>query len=530
MNPFLLTDAYKISHPEQYPDNTEYVYSNTTPRNSRMSGVDEVVVFGVQYLIRKYLIEEFNQHFFSRPLDEVIDELRTFFDDYFGPGKVDLTKYERLHALGYLPIRIKALPEGTRCPTGVPFMTVVNTHPEFYWVTNFIETLTQTVVWSPLTCATIADIYRKVLDGYAELTSDCPEFVPFQGHNFSMRGMSSIESGVTADAGHLLSFVGSDTLPGNVFVRKYYGATSDDGIVSCSVPATEHAVMCAGGDENERDTFRRLICDVHPSGIVSIVSDTWDLWKVLTEIAPSLRSEIESRDGKVVFRPDSGDPVKIVCGYFVKYGCEVPKSRDQLEQFWEDGYDAVCTPEGVYMDDRGRVLSENEVKGCVALLHEQFGAAKNSKGFYELNPKVGLIYGDSITIDRCKAICDQLMRKGYASTNLVYGIGSYTYQYNTRDTFSIACKATWVQINGVEHEIFKDPITDDGTKKSAKGLLCVYEEDGKLLLKDQATHEEEESSLLEDVFIDGAELNSHSLSEIRNRLSGSRVSDMTALK
>lgn len=255
INPFLLTDAYKISHPEQYPPGTEYVYSNVTPRSSRLEGVNSIVVFGLQYFIKEYLIDQFNDNFFNRDKQEVLDELQSFFDEYFGRDSVDVTKYGDLHDLGYLPLRIKALPEGTRCPIGVAFCTIENTDPKFYWLTNFIETLSQTIIWNPITSATIAADYKRILTKYNTETVGNTDFVPFQAHNFSMRGMSSLESGLTTDAGHLLSFVGSDTIPGNLFVKKYYGAGDPrkrppvfpEGMISTSVPATEHAVACVGG-------------------------------------------------------------------------------------------------------------------------------------------------------------------------------------------------------------------------------------------------------------------------------------------
>jgi nicotinamide phosphoribosyltransferase len=530
MNPFLMTDAYKISHPEQYPEGTEYVYSNITPRGSRIEGVNEVVVFGTQYFIKEYLINTFNENFFSRDKEEVIAELDAFFAEYFGPGSVDTQRHADLHDLGYLPLSIKALPEGTKCPMGVPYATIINTDPKFGWLTNFIETLSQTVIWNPLTSATIANRYRKLLDSFAEETGGPAEFVPFQGHNFSMRGMSSFESGYTTDGGHLLSFVGSDTLSGNVFVKEYYNANPEDGMISCSVPATEHAVMCAGGEDDERETFRRLIQDIYPSGIVSIVSDTWNLWDVLLDIAPSLKDEIEARDGKVVFRPDSGDPVKIVCGY--NYVLSNRNSEDFLEYinhrtgheyYFGETYDAVKTIDGKYFDSRGRELTENEIKGCIQILWEQFGGTTNHMGYKELNPKVGLIYGDSITFERCERICQELKNKGFASTNVVFGIGSFTYQYNTRDTFSIACKATWVQINGVPKNIFKDPITDNGMKKSACGLLRVDKKGGSLVLSQEVTPEEEKGGELVEVFRDGKLLVDHTLKEIRERLDSTLV-------
>lgn len=494
-NPFLLTDAYKISHPDQYPDKTEFVVSNVTARTSRLPGVDKIVVFGIQYWIDRWLLQPFYEGFFNRDWEDVADELVTFFESYFGPEAVKMDRIKALHDLQYLPLRIKSLPEGTRCPIGVPFMTIENTHEDFGWLTNFVETLCQTTIWNPIVAATIAHQYRELMDDYAERTSSTPELVDFQAHNFSMRGMSSVESGITTDLGHVLSFKGSDTLIGNKIARLYYGA---EGLVSCSVPATEHAVMCAGGRGDERETFRRLIADTYPAGIISIVSDTWNLWDVLTDIAPSLRKEIEARDGKVVFRPDSGNPVNIICGYdTLAFTGLVETAQKELTtnpdlQLSIDHYKAEalqCSDGWVRCSD-GKRLSPEEVQGSVRLLEKHFGSTVNDKGYRELNPKVGVIYGDSITYDRAKAILSRLQAMGYASTNVVLGIGSYTYQYNTRDTFGIACKATWAQVNGVGHDIYKDPVTDDGTKKSACGLLRVDKVDGEYVLRQQVSLED----------------------------------------
>lgn len=312
------SDYYKFSHPDQYPEGTEFVYSNTTPRSSRMEGVKEVVVFGPQYLVQEFFIDRWNETFFSKSKEVAIGSLKRLMDCTLGKDSVDVSRYEALWKLGYLPLRVKALPEGTLCPIGVPFMTIVNTLPEFYWLTNFVETLTQTVLWQGIVSATIAREYKKVLTQYAQETSDCPDFVQWQGHDFSMRGMSSLETGCLSGAAHLLSFTGTDTVPAIEFLEYFYGANVENELVGGSVPATEHAVMCAGGEDDEKETFRRLLEDIYPTGIVSVVSDTWDFWHVLNSILPSLKPLIMSRNGKLVIRPDSGDPVKIVTGYFSK--------------------------------------------------------------------------------------------------------------------------------------------------------------------------------------------------------------------
>jgi nicotinamide phosphoribosyltransferase len=372
----------------------------------------------------------------------------------------------------------KALPEGASVPIRVPMFTMYNTIPEFFWLTNYFETLLSAVIWLPCNSATIAKQYRKVLDKYAEETSSMPGFVDWQGHDFSMRGMGGIEAAVTSAAGHLLSFTGSDTIPAIDFFEEYYNANADTELIAGSVAATEHSVMCMGTTEGEYETFKRLICEVYPKGIVSIVSDTWDLWKVLTDYLPRLKDEIVSREGKVVVRPDSGDPVDIICG----------------------------NPNG---------KTEQEKKGVIELLWDVFGGTVNAKGFKELVPQIGAIYGDSITVTRATAICERLKAKGFASTNVVLGIGSFTYQYNTRDTFGFAMKATYGEVHGDGRAIFKDPITDDGTKKSAKGLMKIEWVEGKYTLKDEVSWEEEQKGELKEVFRDGKLLIDQSLSDIR---------------
>jgi nicotinamide phosphoribosyltransferase len=349
------------------------------------------------------------------------------------------------------------------------------------------------MLWQPMTSATLAYEYRKLFEGWAEKTGCKADIIPgvlsnidIQGHDFSMRGMSGSGSAVLSGVGHAISFKGSDTLPVMVAMKDFYNA--EDELIVCSVPATEHSVMCAGGDgEGEFETFKRLITETYPSGIVSIVSDTWDLWKVLTEYLPRLKAEIIARDGKIVIRPDSGDPVDIICG--------------TVSNAKKEGYAPVA-------------------KGVVQLLWETFGGTTNELGFKELDSHIGCIYGDAITISRADEMCKRLYEKGFASTNWVAGIGSFTYQYNTRDTFGFAMKATYVEVNDEGREIFKDPITDDGTKKSAKGLMYVQKNDfnGEYELIDQVCETKEEMGELKTLFVDGLFHDEYSLSQIRERL------------
>ncbi|PZR23684.1 MAG: nicotinate phosphoribosyltransferase [Flavobacterium psychrophilum] len=481
MNPLLLTDGYKADHRRQYPDGTTLVYSNWTPRKSRIANVDEVIFFGLQYFIKKYIIEDFENDFFKKPKAEVVKKYARRLNNYLGPNEIGTAHIEALHDLGYIPMVFKALPEGASVLVRVPMFTMYNTLPEFFWLTNYFETLLSAVVWLPCNSATIANQYRKILDKYAAETSSVPEFVDWQAHDFSMRGMGGIEASLTSSAGHLLSFTGSDTIPAIDFLEEYYNADSDKELIAGSVPATEHSVMCMGTTDGEYETFKRLICDVYPKGIVSIVSDTWDLWKVLTDYLPRLKDVISGRDGKVVVRPDSGNPADILCG----------------------------NPNG---------KTEQERKGVVELLWDVFGGSVNNKGYKELIPQIGAIYGDSITIERATEICERLKQKGFASTNVVLGIGSFTYQYNTRDTFGFAMKATYGEVKGQGREIFKDPITDDGTKKSAKGLMKVVKENGNYKLIDQVSWEQEQTGELKEVFRDGKLLIDQSLAEIRERV------------
>ncbi|UKN00771.1 nicotinate phosphoribosyltransferase [Paracrocinitomix mangrovi] len=486
MNPLLCTDGYKVDHRRQYPDKTTLVYSNWTPRKSRIEGIDEVVFFGLQYFLKRYVIDDFERDFFSRPKEEVVNEYARRINNYLGPNNVGTDHIAALHDLGYVPMVFKALPEGVAVPIRCSMFTMYNTKPEFFWLTNYFETLLSTTVWMPCNSATIAHQYRKVLNKYAQQTSSVPEFVDWQGHDFSMRGMAGLEAAELSGAGHLLSFTGTDTIPAIEFLEKYYNANAEKELIGGSVAATEHSVMSMGTNNAEQETFRRLITEVYPAGIVSIVSDTWDLWKVLTEYLPNLKNEVLAREGKVVIRPDSGDPVDIICGH-------------------TSG------------------ISDADKKGVIELLWDIFGGTVNEKGFKELDPHIGAIYGDSITIERATNICERLKAKGFASTNVVLGVGSYTYQYNTRDTFGFAMKATYGEVEGVGREIYKDPVTDDGTKKSAKGLIKVEKSGDTYVMKDQVSWEEEQTGELKEVFRDGKLLKDWSLAEIRNNLKGELV-------
>lgn len=525
--PLTLLDFYKTGHKEQYPENTTLVYSNLTPRSvkylPKIGGTDDkVVFFGLQYLIKDYLIDLFNKEFFALPKADVVGYFKRRLDNSLFTD-ADVKHIEVLHDLGYLPVLIKALPEGTAVNARIPVFTIENTLPEFFWLTNFLETLLSAVIWKPCTSATIARKYKKLLNNFADETGVDRSFVEFQGHDFSFRGMSGVEDAILSGAAHLTSFVGTDTVPAIDFLEDYYNADVTKELVGCSVPATEHSVQClnaeyTGEAPEEYNSYHRLITKIYPKGIVSIVSDTFDFWGVLTELLPKLKTEILARDGKVVIRPDSGDPVKIVAGYKV-----APFGVD----FFSEDFDAFIAQDGktyeLIVDEspeniRGRELSKEEVKGAVEVLWELFGGTLTDKGFKVLDSHIGLIYGDSITLERANEILTRLKNKGFASNNIVFGIGSYTYQYQTRDTLGFAVKATAGIVNGKIKEIFKKPKTDDGMKNSAKGFLIVIKDpiDGEYHLYDQV--EAGTDSELLPVFEDGELLIDQSLQEIRDRI------------
>ncbi len=477
MNAILLTDGYKTGHHQQYPKGTEQVYSNWTPRSNKYApeGCDKILSFGQQYVV-KWLHDYFNTHFFSKPKAQVCEEIKTELSLYLG-ADYDVTHFEALHDLQYLPIKIKSLPEGVEVPVRTPMLTVVNTHPDFYWVTNFLETILSTMLWQPMTSATIALRYKRIFKDWAQKTDpDNIGFIDFQGHDFSMRGMGGLQSALSSGMGHAAVFMGSDTLPVISGLRHYYQA---EGFVVGSVNATEHSVMCAGTKDDEIGTFRELL-NTYPTGILSVVSDTWDLWKVLTDYLPQLKQEILARDGKLVIRPDSGDPVDIICGTANANGGSTPQE-----------------------------------KGVVELLWDLFGGKVNAQGYKVLDQHIGAIYGDSITTERAAQICQRLADKGFATTNVVLGIGSFTYQFNTRDTFGFAMKATSVVVNRERREIFKDPVTDDGVKKSAKGLVKVELVDGEYTLIDQVSETEEMEGELKVIYQNGNFENEITLNTIR---------------
>lgn len=562
--PTVLCDFYKTSHRPQYPKGTEVIYSTLTPRSNKfMPTIDKVVTFEIQSFVKEYLIGYFNKYFFARKKEDVVAEYARVIKFCLGEENPDTTHIAELHDLGYLPVRIKALKEGTLVPMRVPMMTIENTMPKFFWITNYLETLISAELWQGITSASIALQYRKILNKYAMRTVGNTNGVEFQGHDFSMRGMSSLQSAQKSGAGHLLSFVGTDTIPAILYLEKHYNANIEKELVGTSIPATEHSVMCANG-QDEYEVFKRMITEVYPNGLVSIVSDTWDFWNIVGTVIPRLKDVIEKRDGKVVIRPDSGVPEDILCGKYIEDLTDPnypdTKPEHMIDHFSEkiqymdlcgDGYhgdeeyEFTFKLDGKYYrmtvgvdynrhDKRYYYIESTKMRkveeftpsiedlGLIEALWNVFGGTITEKGYKVLAPCIGAIYGDAITLERCETICQRLAEKGFASTNVVFGIGSFTYQHNTRDTFGFAMKATYAVINGEEKLIYKDPKTDSGMKKSQKGRVVVLEEDGELKYIDGLNKEEQVSYFgkdqLEQVFFNGQLHRDESLQEIRERI------------
>jgi nicotinamide phosphoribosyltransferase len=443
-------DFYKSGHKYQMEPGTSHLYEGWTPRATRVEDCSFVIAVGLQAALHYDFGILAKETFFDQPKKKILDSYQRRMDRSIGPG-LDIRHIGDLHELGYLPLEFWALPEGTRVPHKVPIFTVENTHPDFAWLPGYAEDLLSSRLWIPSTTAATAYQYKQMFTNWARLTGGNANFVPFQAHDFSFRGHTSPESAAMSGLGHLVFFDGTDMVPSLDIIDDIYAGDAQYGK---SIPATEHMVMCLGGKNHEFETYQRLL-DQYPSGHIGIVSDTWHLWNVIENYLPRLKPQIMNRAGTLVLRPDSGNPVHILTG-------------DDREK----------------RDYRVR-------QGVVELLWNQFPGSWNHKQFKEVDSHISCIYGDSITLDRGNKICQRLANKGFASTNWVAGVGSYTYQYVTRDTHGFALKATWARNKGEERFMSKDPITDDGVKRSASGRMAVISEDGPLKLVDGLYEEEQ---------------------------------------
>jgi nicotinamide phosphoribosyltransferase len=504
----LAKDAYKAFHPLAYHPEVSEVYANYINRYGRLSNIPTkinlggVVNIGAQRFCEDFLIGEFNDTFFNLDEDVAIEQHARVFRAMLGREFSD-ERLRNLHKLGYLPLRLKTLPEGTITPYGVTNISVRSTKDGFQWLTNSIETVMSCEVSGISTSCTTATAYLKTFIKYARLTGLDEEFCKFQGHDFSMRGMIfGREGAYISGLGHLASgLAGTDTMGSVLMAEKFYGANLETDLIGVSVDATEHSVTCSWIEEGEEEFCKYLMSEASPSGDLSVVADTWDFEKFVCVTVPNLKEAIMARDGSFIIRPDTGCPVKVLTGYTSE-----EMSMDYRGKFYP-------------LDDDGEVnysktLTQFEIDGLIETLWNQFGGTLTDKGYKLLDEHIGAIYGDSITLERQELILQRLMNKGFAS-KVVLGIGSYTYQYVTRDTHGSAVKATSMIKDGRRVAIFKDP-KGDSSKKSAKGLLYVGRNANGLIHQvDDVTIEQEETGLLETIFLDGKMVKTTTLKEIR---------------
>ena len=485
-NPMLLIDFYKAVHAEMLPQNITKSVSYFTPRMSRVKRWDKVVMFGLQGFIKEYLIDFFNDNFFNVPLETVMGEYTRIMDNTLGKNAYNPKKIENLHNLGYLPIEIVALPEGTLVPMHVPMFGITNTHKDFAWLPQSLESLISAEMWHPMLAANVGYTYRQIVNKYYDET--CDDNIPRAKAlgAFDFRGEECLQSATKAGAGWLLSFLNTATVPAIPYLENYYNCDCTKEPVGFGSPSTEHSVMCSNFavDGDEITLLRRLLTEIYPNTSFSAVLDSYDYWNVIDNILPQLKPEILAHNGCMLMRGDSGDCIEVVTKTVFK-------------------------------------------------LWDIFGGTVNSKGYKVLDPHVKAIYGDSITVQRCEIIYEILKENGFACSNVALGVGSFSFQCIeedgilkpfTRDTFSSCIKATYCEIDDKPVPIFKNP-KDGGFKKSQKGCCVVYKFMNNIVYKDEYTWKEANElpyQLLETVFKDGKIVKEQTLSEVRSVLHGGK--------
>lgn len=530
-------DWYKPGHKPMYNQNTKLIFSNLTPRNDKNfahyadKNARGVIVLGLRRMVMDSMVGMWKK-FFKMKREAAVKKFARMSKNALGAAAPSAECWGELHDLGYLPVEIRALPEGILSPIGIPVYTIHNTVEKFFWVTNYIETLMSTESWKTITNATAAFQYKRVAMSYALATCDNVDHVNFQCHDFSLRGLSTVEDGYKSGIAHLASFTGTDNILAIEAVHEYYGI-DDDQFVAGSIPASEHSVATTNisrivkdleehfphlaGDVDglrylaEKEFLLTFIRDIVPEGFCSYVADSYDYWAVLTRILPELKEEIMMRNGRLVVRPDSGDPVKVVAGYNIVSEEELenikPYEVEDLLVSTKNGYFEPrysLTTQTWVIDAECQQIPRHEAVGSIQVLWEIFGGEVNSKGYKVLDSHIGMIYGDSITVKREIEILKRLKANGFASSNIVFGVGSFTYQFNTRDTFGIAVKATGCFIDDYEIMVSKEPKTDP-SKRSAKGFIKVVRKNGILHQVDNISFEEinDEDNLLQPIFRNG---------------------------
>ena len=570
INPILLSDSYKLSHIIFTSKGVKTIYSNFTPRfthylEDRFPNFDgKLVWFGLTATLKQVLIESWKENFFLRNKEEVIQEAKDILGPYI--GMEDFSHFEDLHDLGYMPIEIKALAEGSLISKGIPCFTIKNTHEDYQWLPNYLESILTVQLWKVMTVATIGRLFKLVAEKYALKTTGSIEGTEFQNHDFSFRGQSGFESGGAAGAAFLISSKGTDNISALQYIRSYYNTDVNKTPVAFSIPAGEHSVTTLGIQMNalkyqDQDKSQRLILAEHdyleevlakfPTGLVAYVADSYDYFSFLTDILPKAKDSIMARDGKLVVRGDSGDPVDIIAGIKVP---DYSNSKDLEEAayeafinnlnsdvktellvttfsykggFYKSHYNVDYDAEDIFQGWDCRKIEEytltSEEKGTIEVLYEIFGGTINDLGYKNLDSHIGMIYGDGITIPRATEIFERLESKGFSSLNIVFGVGSFSLAFLSRDDLGIAVKATAAEVvNGDSTSllpVYKEPKTDS-SKKSAKGLLKVTKDidTGEFTLHDNVSYEEECEGELKTVFLNGEFLIEPTFQEIRDRV------------
>jgi nicotinamide phosphoribosyltransferase len=554
------SDGYKVGHKRMLAKGTTRLYGTGIPRSTKYcpKGVTKIVSFGQQLAVR-WLHDEFQENFFKQPL-EVAKKFGNDMSEYLS-SSYDSSHFEELHKLGYLPIQYQSLPEGIETNPNIPHSTFINTKEGFGWLTLYLETIISSLTWKSQVSATISLHYKRRIVEWVMKTDPSQSFlIPYLACDFSARGGSPFDM-ISVGLGHATSLWGSDTLIAIPAARYFYDEPENEVIIS-SVNASEHSVTCTNiffyedelksgklNDKIKEYYSFDLPCDgsvenpdyiaiaewlmlsdwldEFPEGILSYVCDTFNTWKSVTHIVARLKEKILKRNGKLVLRPDSGDPVDIICGR------EYVEIKDVNSLYFADSPNVVfCEKTSKFYEtnpyDDGhktrfnlKEKSLSEIKGVIELLWDIFGGTTNEQGYKVLDSHIGAIYGDSITYVRQEQIYQRLEKKKFASTNIVLGIGSFTYILNTRDTTGYAIKGAWFEIDDKGYNIYKDPITDDGTKKSLKGFQFVYQDEkGEYQVEGEVSEFKAYSkeNLLRTIYKDGKFYNQTTFKEIRERI------------
>jgi nicotinamide phosphoribosyltransferase len=459
-NVILLTDSYKVSHYKQYPPGSELVYSYFESRGGQFP---EVVFFGLQYYLKRYLAGAI----VTRERIEEADELLAL---HFGKKVLNRAGWEhilRKHG-GRLPVVIRSAPEGSVIPNRNVLMTIENTDPECYWLTNYLETLL-VQVWYGCTVATQSRAMKKLILRYLIETGD-PELIGFKLHDFGYRGVSSVETAAVGGAAHLVNFQGTDTLAGIEMLRQFYGAE----MPGFSIPAAEHSTITSWGKEQEVDAYANML-SAYPDGLVAVVSDSYDIFRACGEIwGGVLKDKVLSRNGTLVIRPDSGDPPTVVC----------------------------------------QVLE---------ILGKRFGFMSNDKGYRVLPSQVRIIQGDGIDFEMLTLIMSRMKEQKWSVDNIAFGSGGGLLQKLNRDTLKFAFKCASIRVKGEDRDVYKDPVTDHGKISKAGRMKLVKRDGGYFTLTNRAEVGKSDSGFAEakdelvEVFRDGVVSREWTIEEIRVR-------------